>query len=399
MFHNARLGGGNLGNLRNPPFINNPIVFFSTLDAVLTPNFTSLLRPVNVNALDPDVTTPSSYNWSAGIRRDIGWGTVVDFTYTGSAGRHLEMEYNINSVPDGARFLDQNPQNDDPSQPGLQALPPEFLRPYRGYQDIIVRSNWGTSDYHSIQIQANRRYIRGLQFGGAYSWSRAKGLGDEDPARVALNRPLDAWHYATAGYNQNHSLVINYTWSLPSTGFTNALARAALDGWQISGENAFVSGDWAPIMFTTSDNFDFTGGEGGQGQDVNGVRLVRPNTSGDPMAGGGDPITGWFNTAAFTRPSGRGDIGNSPRNVVQRPGINNWNVALFKNVRFAGTRAVQFRAEVYNILNHTQFNDIDRDAQFDATGRQIDPNFGTVIGIGAPTRPPRVIQLSLRVNF
>jgi hypothetical protein len=408
MFHNARLGGGNLGNLRNPPFINNPIVFFSTLDAVLTPNFTSLLRPVNVNALDPDVTTPSSYNWSAGIRRDIGWGTVVDFTYTGSAGRHLEMEYNINSVPDGARFLDQNPQNDDPSQPGLQALPPEFLRPYRGYQDIIVRSNWGTSDYHSIQIQANRRYIRGLQFGGAYSWSRAKGLGDEDPARVALNRPLDAWHYATAGYNQNHSLVINYTWSLPSTGFTNALARAALDGWQISGENAFVTGDWAPVILSTTDGFDFTGGDGGNGASLGGVsvvggsatsgndglRVVRPNMSGDPMSGDRDPLTGWFNTSVFSRPA-RGEYGTTPRTVIERPGINNWNLALFKNFALGGSRLFQYRLEAYNLFNHLQFSDIDRTATFNPQGQQVNANFG----LANTSRQARVIQMSVRFTF
>ena len=408
MFHNARLGGGNLGNLRNPPFINNPIVFFSTLDAILQPNFTSLLRPVNVNALDPDVKTPSSYNWSAGIRRDIGWGTVVDFTYTGSAGRHLEMEYNINSVPDGARFLDQNPQNDDPSQPGLQALPPEFLRPYRGYQDIIVRSNWGTSDYHSIQIQANRRYIRGLQFGGAYTWSRAKGVGDEDPARVALNRPLEAWHYATAGYNQNHSLVVNYTWSLPSTGSSNAFARAALDGWQISGENAFVSGDWAPVILGTTDGFDFTGGDGGNGASLGGVsvvggsatsgndglRVVRPNMVGDPMAGDRDPLTGWFNTAAFARPA-RGEYGNTPRTVIERPGINNWNLALFKNFALGGSRVFQYRLEAYNLLNHLQFSDIDRTATFNPQGQQVNANFG----IANTSRQARVIQMSIRFSF
>jgi hypothetical protein len=408
MFHNARLGGGNLGNLRNPPFINNPIVFFSTLDAVLTPSFTSLLRPVNVNALDPDVKTPSAYNWSAGIRRDIGWGTVVDFTYTGSAGRHLEMEYNINSVPDGARFLDINPQNDDPSQPGLQALPPEFLRPYRGYQDIIVRSNWGTSDYHSLQVQANRRYIRGLQFGGAYTWSRAKGLGDEDPARVALNRPLDAWHYATAGYNQNHSLVINYTWSIPSGNFTNGVAHAMLDGWQISGENAFVSGDWAPVILNTTDGFDFTGGDGGNGAALGGVsvvggsatsgndglRVVRPNMIGDPMSGDRDPLTGWFNTAAFARPA-RGEYGTTPRTVIERPGINNWNLALFKNFALGGSRVFQYRLEAYNLLNHLQFSDIDRTATFNPQGQQVNANFG----IANTSRQARVIQMSIRFSF
>jgi Carboxypeptidase regulatory-like domain/TonB-dependent Receptor Plug Domain len=407
MFHNARLGGGNLGNLRNPPFFNNPIAFYGSASQLFQPGAAILLFPTNINALERDAHTPSSYNWSAGIRQDIGWGTVVDVTYAGSAGRHLEMEYNINAVPDGARFLDQHPENRDPTRP-TTPLPPAFLRPYRGYQDIIVRANWGTSDYHSVQIQANRRYIRGVQFGANYTWARAKGLGDEDPARIALNRPLESWHYGIAGYNQDHSLVVNYMWDLPDASgrWNNAFARLALDGWQLSGENAFVSGDWAQVFLTSVPAFDFTGGDGGDGGNLggnsvagtggadNGLRAVRPNLIGDPMAGDRDPLTGWFNTAAFARPA-RGEYGDAPRTPIQKPGVINWNLAVFKNFGLGGSRGLQYRLEVYNVLNTAQFDDVDRSAQFDSTGRQVNANFG----IATRTRPPRVMQMSIRFTF
>jgi hypothetical protein len=283
----------------------------------------------------------------------------------------------------------------------LQALPPEFLRPYRGYQNIRIRGNFGTSDYHSFQVQANRRYIRGVQFGAAYTWQRARGIQDEDGSNqtITIDRSRE-YYYSILAQSQTHNVVVNYSWDLPDAGMNNPILRGIVNGWQLSGENAFVSGDWAPVNFTTVDNFDFTGGDGGRGEDIQGgLRNVRPDITGDPMDGGGDPLTGWFDTAAFSRPTGRGDVGNSPRNVVQRPGINNWNLALFKNFRLNGARAFQFRAEVYNVLNHTQFSDIDRTARFDAAGNQINPNFGTVIGITGPTRPPRVIQLSARFNF
>jgi hypothetical protein len=79
VFHNARLGGGNLGNLSgNPPFIHNPIVFYSTISTLLGPGSTSLINPPTVEAITPDYKTPLAYNWSAGVRRDIGWGTAVD---------------------------------------------------------------------------------------------------------------------------------------------------------------------------------------------------------------------------------------------------------------------------------------------------------------------------------
>ena len=72
---------------------------------------------------------------------------------------------------------------------------------------------------------------------------------------------------------------------------------------------------------------------------------------------------------------------------------------MFKNVNFGGNRAAQVRAEIYNLFNQVEFQDIDRTARFDANGVQINPNFGTPIGITNPTRPPRVIQLSVRLNF
>jgi hypothetical protein len=74
-------------------------------------------------------------------------------------------------------------------------------------------------------------------------------------------------------------------------------------------------------------------------------------------------------------------------------------MALFKNVGFGGSRSAQLRAEVYNLFNQVEFQDIDRTARFDAAGAQINPNFGTPVGIANPTLPPRVIQLSVRLNF
>ena len=411
LYHNSRLGGGSLGNLRNPPFITNPILYYGTMGSMLEPGARLADRPVNANALEPDTKTPSSFSYSVGVGRDIGWGTVVDVAYVGSVGRHLEMEWNINAVPDGARFLDQNPQNVDPRTGA--ALPAEFLRPYRGYQDIFVRGNFGTSNYNALQVQANRRYIRGLQFGAWYTWGRALGIGDDDPARVSLARPMREWNYGVEAFNQDHSLVINYTWDVPGSGLQNPFLRGLLGGWQLSGVNAFVSGEWAGVTLTTSEGFDFSGGDGGTGGSLggpnplggtfvnDGLRVVRPDIVGVVRLPRGqrDPLTGWFNTTAFARPAGRGDYGDAPRHMMQRPGVNNWDLSLFKNFGLGQRRTFQFRVEGYNILNHTQFQEINRNAQFDPNGTQTNQNFGTVIGVTSPTRGARVVQMSLRFNF
>jgi hypothetical protein len=201
--------------------------------------------------------------------------------------------------------------------------------------------------------------------------------------------------------SNRQSLIINYSWDLP--GHHTGTTKLLLDGWQVSGENDFVSGDWANIAMTTSDSFDFTGGEAGNAACINGsepcLHMVRPVLVGDPLSGGGDPETGFFNTGAFARPA-RGEYGaTTPRNVVRKPGVVNTNFAVFKNVALNGSRALQFRAEIYNLFNQVEFQDIDRTARFDATGAQINPNFGTAIGISSPTRPPRVVQLSARITF
>ena len=344
------------------------------------------------------------------MRRELGWGTAVDVTYSGYNSYNMEMYYDLNAVPDGARFTDLIPANRDPTaaptaSPTSAALLAEFLRPYRGHQNIRTRGNFARGDYQSLQVQVNRRYVRGVQFGLAYALQRARGTADEDPGNLdwSLNRPYD-FFYSELTQSNRQSLVINYSWDLPGR-HTGAM-RALLDGWQVSGENDFVSGDWANVSMTTSDGFDFTGGEAGNGACLAGteslttpcLHLVRPDIIANPMAGGGDPLTGFFNTAAFARPA-RGTFGTSGRNVVQKPGLVNTNFAIFKNVGFGTSRAAQVRVEIYNLFNTIEFQDIDRTARFDTSGNQINPNFGTAVGIASPTRPPRTVQLSLRLNF
>ncbi len=84
---------------------------------------------------------------------------------------------------------------------------------------------------------------------------------------------------------------------------------------------------------------------------------------------------------------------------MRKPGLKNWNVAVFKNFPLGGRRALQYRLEAYNVLNSVQFQDVDRTARFDPAGTQINSNFGTAIGIANPTRPPRILQMALRFNF
>ena len=119
----------------------------------------------------------------------------------------------------------------------------------------------------------------------------------------------------------------------------------------------------------------------------------------------------WVDPAAFARPTGRGDIGNAARYVFRGPGINNWNLSLFKNFPLdkSNRRRVQFRVEAYNLLNHTQFGPapgvtvnsgtggqgIDNTLRYDAAGNQVNANFGKATS----ARAARILQGSIRISF
>ena len=411
LYHNAFITARSMDqSANNPPAVFTPVVYYGSMDSLVGSG--SALRPSNVFSLEREAKTPSSYNWSLGIQREIGWGTSVDLTYVGNVTRHLELAQNINVVPDGAKFLDQHPENANPQSPASPKAD-TFLRPYLGYEDITLRSNHGTSNYNGLQVQVNRRYIRGFQFAIAYTYAKALGVADDDEQSVSAVRPLREWNYAPLAGTQTHNLVINYTWDLPKASKLlgdSTVVRLLLDDWQLSGENAFASGDWTPVFFTTANNFDFTGGTGGTGSDVGGgVRVVRPVVTGD-LLGGGDGTPGgdsFLNAASFARPAGRGDIGNAARYMFRGPGINNWNLSLFKNFPLgASSRRLQLRLEAYNVLNHTQFGSfnlnsgtggqgIDNTLRFDAAGNQINTSFG----YATQARNARIIQGSVRLSF
>jgi hypothetical protein len=305
--------------------------------------------------------------------------------------RRAEIAKSINSVPDGARFVDINPQNANPQNP-TTAKPNEFLRPYLGYQDITMRSHFGKAEYNALQVQLNRRYINGLQFAVAYTF----GQTTSDGTTFNTLRPGDAWNKAPDSQTQYQNLVINYTWDVPngSRMWNNRLMRGLLDGWQLSGDTGFVSGDWAGASTSTTDNFDFTGGDGG----------TRPRINGDPSdaacsSGNCDPTPGgsgsYFNISSFQRLTGRGDIGNAPARFYRNPKIVLSNMSIFKNFQLGGGRRIQFRWEAYNVFNQVNWSAINTNAQFNPAGEQVNLSFGQATS----ARDARVMQGAIRFTF
>ncbi|MBA3442354.1 MAG: TonB-dependent receptor [Pyrinomonadaceae bacterium] len=368
----------------NPPLQFNPTVFYGNLNDFL--GSAGVLFPNNVTGFERDPKTPSVYNYSLGVQRAIGSKTVVEVSYVGNVARHLIQSRNLNTVPYGARF---RPENIDPTDPNrTRALPDNFFRPFPGYQNVTYIENSGTSNYNSFQATAERRFTQGLQFSAAYTWSKAMDLTDGDGGGLPLYRPYRTWLYGRAGFDQTHVLVFNYTWDLPrlSNRWNNPVVHHLFDDWQLSGITAFTSGTPLGFGFSTTDNADITGGGDG----------VRVNLISNPILPRSErSFDRWFDTAAFARP-GRGDFGSAPKDVLRGPGVNNWDVTVFKKFPLKGEeRYFQLRWEIYNIFNHTQFFRVDTGARFDTSGRQVNSNFGRV----TETRTPRIMQVALRFAF
>ncbi|NWF82992.1 MAG: TonB-dependent receptor [Bryobacteraceae bacterium] len=374
---------GNLysGTNGQPPVAYTPTLYFSSLDTFLQAQ--GAVGPAAVNA--PQVgrqPLPKSMNFSFGLQRQVGWGTVVDASYVGSLGRSLLYSLNINAIPMYSRF---DPKNIDWTTGS--ALQDNFFRPYYGLGNINVRGFGASSNYHSAQLAINRRMARGLQYGVSYTFSKALGVGEGDFNGMSPYFPMRQRNYGLLPYDRTHVFVVNYTWELPDPGkkWNNKALSYILGDWQVSGITSFISGSPFTPGFSTSDSVDLTGSNEG----------ARITVLGDPRLDKGQrTFERNFKTEMFAR-TAKMDFGNAGIGLLRGPGTNNWDISVTKRVRFTEDRYFQFRTEFYNAWNHTQFSSIDTGARFDPAGKQINANFGAYNG----ARDPRRIQLSLRFMF
>lgn len=363
------------------PFVSNPTVYFGTIAGLL--NSAGAVFPQNLNAFDRQGPMPSTMNFSLSVQRDVGWNTVVDVGYVGSLGRHQFWLRNLNPIPFDANF---NPANADPSNPATPLTAP-FLRPLQGFNDILLSEPASSSNYHSLQVTARRRFTNNVQFGAAWTWSKAMTFNDFDNAAVSPLVPVRVWNYGLASFDRTHILKIDWLWNLPKAPVGNRLLKAALHNWQWSGIASFVSGAPVGVGLTTVTAYDFTG-TASQG--------ARPAITGDAVLPKSErTFSRNFRTEVYKLPA-RGTFGNAAPTQFRGPGINNWDMSLFKDFPLHEQVRLQFRWELYNAFNHTQFSAVDATARFDVTtGNQVNTRFGEFIS----SRSPRIMQLALRLYF
>jgi len=238
------------------------------------------------------------------VQRNIGRGTVLDIAYVGNGAHDMMQRRDINELPYWTTLLSVNPQNVDPTTGGV--LNSNLLYKYPGYTNVYYNSPSINSNYNSLQVQANRRFTRGLQFGSSYTWSKELDIVDNpsgSSATVPTYQPLHGWDYGPAGWDRANMLIINFVWDLPkaSRAWNNVLVRGVLYNWQTSGLLQFVDGTptGAGCGYTTSVNV--TGGGDGS-------RCVQ--VGGDPnLPRSQRTLAHWFNTSVF-QPAARANMGH-----------------------------------------------------------------------------------------
>jgi len=352
-----------------PPNTVTRTAFNTTIADLLRSPFR--VSPSGVTSIQRDFQPPTVYNWSFGIQQNVGFGTVLDVAYVGNVGRHLLQRRSLNALPYGTRFLPSSIDSTTGSP-----LPDNFLRPLPGYADIQYIELAGTSNYHSMQTQINKRFSKGLQFGVAWTWSKAmtivNGNGD------AVNPYLDyrMRNYGRASFDRTHNFVLNYLYDIPNlsqkTG-KNVVVKALFDNWQLSGVTSFTSGAPLGIGYSLVSGADLVGASGaGIDSRVNLLKSpIIPKSERTELR--------HFDTTAFAPPTrAEFGIGNAPKDVLRGPGINNFDVTMIKNIPVgkSDVQRLQLRFEFYNFFNHASFQGVDTTARFDAQNRQVSGTFG-----------------------
>jgi len=388
--------------VQSPPIVLTASANYTTINNLLATPLS--LSPTSVTAVQRDFDPPAVYNYSFGIQQNMGGGMILDVAYAGNQQKHLLHTRNINAIPYGTNFLPSSRDVTTASSP----LNSNFLRPRRGYTDINYLEFAGFGNYNALQVQLTKRFSSTLTFHASYSWSKALDLVDTIGATVNPVLDYRSRDYGPASFDRTHVFTLDYAYNLPrvSKVWDNAFTRVGLDGWELSGVTNFQTGQPQGLPYALTYTADLTGANtlasnstiNATGSNPVAAYDSRVVLLGNPAQPG--PNGQWFNVNAVAPPvpglSVNG-IGNASKAPIYGPGLNNWDISLFKNFRLGSNEArrLQFRFETYNTFNHTQYNAVDLNARFDASGRQTNTNYGYFTGAAQARR----VVLGLKLYF
>jgi len=349
---------------QNLPFFVNKTV--SSSATALSPSFTTenalLANSVGtVGANDVNHNFQIEYNevWNLNLERELFASTLLSIAYIGSRTVHADSSTVLN-VP----------------LPGPGAIAPRRPIPQMSQFNTIRWDGWAS--YDALSVAAKRRLARGLMFDANWTWSHS--IDDASDPGTTLNEtnlPQNVYdrasEKASSSFDHRQRVVISAIYQVPFPLAASRWMRATFGGWQAGG------------YFTAQSGAPFTVNISSDQANVGSGPAQRPNLVGNPNDGPKTPSQ-WFQTSAFSLPA-LYTFGDSPRNAVIGPGLEEFDVSLQKEIGIRDSRRLQFRAEAYNLLNRPNFNIPNRTA--------FTPNFGQI----SSAQDSRQLQFALKLLF
>jgi carboxypeptidase family protein len=351
----------------NPPFINQTSF---NLDPTQVASF-NLSNPFALAPAIPLLVFAMQKNWRDGYVQEWNLDTqysitpnlVADIAYVGNKGTKLPDAIPINEAVPGPGSI-------------------QSRRPYQNFGSITYRDSEGYADYDGLQTRLERRFSNGLSFLAAYTFS--KTINDQSLYETDTGGPQDIRNLASekglAPQDVRHRFVMSYVYELPFGrgkhfgGSATGALQQVIGGWQVNGITTLQSGQ----PFTALMGFDNANvGDG----------TARPDEVANPnLPRGQRTPTRWFDTGAFVA-APFGTFGDASRNNIIGPGFNNFDFSALKSFRLGEERRIEFRTEIFDIFNHTNFTTV-----------------GNVINTGSfgqltASRDPRIIQFGLKLLF
>jgi hypothetical protein len=341
------------------------------------------------NAVSENFRPPDSWQWNLTISREIMKNTVAEVSYVGNHGLHLwrrAIPFN-DVVPSARQRIAQDLRNNVTTDPNFISA----NRRLPGLGRITMSESTGDSHYHALQVWVDRRFTQRLAFQTAYTWGH---VISNVPLESFTNATTDPFNYdldrGDADLDRRQSFVGNAVYVLPSFKRWGSVANKVLGDWQLNGIVSLFSG--VPLNITSGANT--LGLESG-------ASTQRPNlVPGVPIYLHTSDPTQYLNPAAFALPAA-GQNGTLGRGVIRSPGIKNVDFSINKNWQVIERVHLQFRAEMFNIFNHTNFNGVNTALNFgnDATDPanlgKVHGTFGRLSG----DRGPREIQFGFKFSF
>jgi hypothetical protein len=408
----------------------------------------AVFEPIDLYGdFQPHMRTQYSAQYNLNIQRELARDLKLEIGYVGSQGHRLLATHDINysnpqtcldintlvgvgtcgpfiedapytvTVPNGFNF--HMPNGTTVAGTG-QTLNFVGLRPYSSPQcdpttgngcpangdpvftGVFAQDTIASSSYNSLQASLEKRFAHGLQFTAAYTYS--KSIDEASSFEGILNPLPGANNYARSLFDARHRFVISYYYELPVRKYSG-VAGKLLDDWAVSGITTYQTG--FPIRITSSadnelmnsDDFELPG----EPDQLAPLQRIHPQTNQGY----------YFNQNSFTEnatviptptngvlpcttnpgygcydPSLLGRIGTAPRTICCGPGISETDFVLMKNVAVNERTRFEFRAEIFNIFNHTQF--------YNPDGNSTD---GTQFGQVTQVKDPRLVQFALKLYF